>query len=332
MKLVIYDDNWRIYQSLLKERLDSSWSIRAGSGNLAWLLEEIRGADALIALELPREARAAASELKLFLFPGAGVEWAKPDMLPEGCFLSNVYEHEIPIAEYVLTTILMCATEVLRYSSSFREGIWAGSGRLSGEIHEEICGKTLGLVGLGRIAQAVAVRAQSFGLRIEAIRLNLQKPMPAGFSAIQAVKGPEGISELFSRCDFIVIACDLNERTRGWIGVRELSRIRKGTLLVNVSRAEIIQEEALFRALQEGRFFAALDVWYRYPTSSDQRLSGSRFPFERLPNVLATPHLSAWTGPMLERRMRQIAENLRKLSCGEPLERVVMVGSASHAT
>lgn len=326
MKLVIYDENWRLYRPLLERYLGTSWSISAGAGNLAWLLDEVQEADALLALELPPEARTLARRLCVFFYPGAGVMQRDPDALPEGCRLCNVYEHEVPISEYVLMVILMHATQVLRHSSNFREGIWDGNGRCGGEVHEEVNGKTLGLVGFGRIAQAVAVRAQAFGLRIEVVRRIPQIPLEWA-SIVQSISGPDRICELFSRSDFIVIACDLNEETKEWIGRRELSHIRTQSLLINVSRAEIIQEEPLFRALEQRRFSAALDVWYRYPRTSRERLEGSRFPLQQLPNVLPTPHFSAWTGSMLERRMRRIAENLDRLSRGEPLERVVTVGT-----
>lgn len=328
MKLVIYDENWRLYRPLLERYLEPSWSISAGAGNLRWLLKEVQDADALLALELPPEARNVAHKLRLFLYPGAGVPQTAPDVLPQGCSLCNVYEHEVPIAEYVLMVILMHATQVMHYSSKFREGVWDGNGRCGGEVHEEINGKRLGFLGFGRIAQAVATRAIPFGLRMEAIRRNPRHPIPSSWaSVLESVNGPDRLSNLLSRSDFIVVACDLNNQTRGWIGQPELAEIRRGSLLVNVSRAEIIQEEPLFRALEEGKFSAALDVWYRYPSNSHERLSGSRFPLQQLPNVLPTPHFSAWTAPMLEKRMSRIADNLKRLSRGEPLERIVVVGT-----
>ncbi|HEX5425033.1 MAG TPA: NAD(P)-dependent oxidoreductase [Candidatus Acidoferrales bacterium] len=328
MKLVIYDENWRLYRPLLERYLGASWSISAGAGTLAWLLEEVQEADALLALKLPPEALALAHRLRVFLYPGAGVMQKDSGALPEGCSLCNVYEHEVPISEYVLMVILMHATQILRHSSNFRHGNWDGNGRCGGEVHEEVNGKTLGLVGFGRIAQAVAIRAQAFGLCVEAIRRDPQAPLsPQWASIVHSVYGPDRICDLFSRSDFIVIACDLNEETKEWIGWRELSHIRPQSLLVNVSRAEIIQEEPLFRVLEQRRFSAALDVWYRYPKTSRERLEGSRFPLQQLPNVLPTPHFSAWTGSMLERRMKRIAENLERLSRGEPLERVVTVGT-----
>lgn len=105
-----------------------------------------------------------------------------------------------------------------------------------------------------------------------------------------------------------------------------MAHLRSHCLLVNIARAEVIQEEPLFRALERKQFSAALDVWYRYPDTPGHFLYGSDFPLQRLPNVIATPHLSGWTLSMVERRMHRIAENLDRLQRGRPLQRVVMTG------
>jgi len=83
-------------------------------------------------------------------------------------------------------------------------------------------------------------------------------------------------------------------------------------VLINAARAEIVEEEALYRALAEGRIAAAaLDVWYRYPTSPSPTLP-ARLPFHELSNMLMTPHVSGWTEGMLEARAKLIAENIHR--------------------
>ena len=328
MKLVIYDSNWPFYRPLLERCLRTSWSISSGAADLAWLLRELPDADAMIGLTLPAAARFTARRLRLFHFPGAGVLQSGADEYPSECELCNVYEHEIPIGEYVLMVVLMHATGVLRFSARFREGYWDGTGRACGELHQEIYGKRLGLVGLGRIGQAIALRAQPLGLQVEAIRKNPRAPLPPEIEAtLSAVGGPEDLCGLLARSDFVVITCPLNEETRAWIGTQELAHMPPHSLLVNVARAEIIQEEPLYRALERNQISAALDVWYRYPDTVDKPFHGSRFPFHQLPNVIATPHLSAWTSRMVERRMLRIAENLDRLYRNQPRERVVLTGT-----
>jgi len=83
----------------------------------------------------------------------------------------------------------------------------------------------------------------------------------------------------------------------------QLDAIQDGAMIVNVARTEIIEEAALFRGLSTRKIYAALDAWYQYPSTIHQQRPGSIFDFRNLPNVLSTPHLSAWTSKMIERRM-----------------------------
>lgn len=326
MKLLIWHPAWPRFRPPLEAALRTPWTIDCDGGDPDWLRERLPEADALVALELPRELLPYARRLKALLFPGAGYMHSSPEELPEGCVLANVFEHEIPIAEYVLMAILMHVTRVRRYAASFAAGWWDGNGRTGGEPHEEVYGKTLGLIGYGHIGQEVARRARGFGLRILAVRRS-EGPLPQGAPRPDWLGTPAELDRLLGESDFVVLCCPLTPETRGLLDRRRLARLRAGALLVNVARAEIVVEEALWEELASGRLRAALDVWYRYPAGNDERLHGSRLPFHTLENVLATPHLSAWTGAMLERRMRRMAENLDRLARGEALERVVLRGS-----
>jgi phosphoglycerate dehydrogenase-like enzyme len=94
--------------------------------------------------------------------------------------------------------------------------------------------------------------------------------------------------------------------------------MKPSAILVNVARAEIIDEAALYRALAHRRLAgAALDVWYRYPAGTGPTLPGHQ-PFHELPNVLMTPHVSGWTEGMIDARVRIIAQNIGRVARGEP--------------
>jgi phosphoglycerate dehydrogenase-like enzyme len=91
-------------------------------------------------------------------------------------------------------------------------------------------------------------------------------------------------------------------------------------VLINVSRAPIVEEEALFAALSQRVIAGAvLDVWYSYPTGAEDRVPPSRFRFEELPNAVCTPHSSAWTARLPDRRYAFIARNIARLQAGLPL-------------
>lgn len=324
-KLVISDRQWAAYAGRFGESLGGSWRVAAAVDGVENLRAELAGARALLGLAIPAEALEAAAGLEMFLFPGAGILEADPAHYPEGCAVVNVFEHGVAVAEYVMAAILMHVTGIAGYAASFRQGSWAGSGRTGGATHEEAFGKTIGLIGFGTIGQAVAQRALAFGMRVLAISDAAPAAPPPHF-----LGAPEDLPLLLRESDFLVIACPLTAQTRGMLGPRELACMKSRAVLINVSRAEIVAEEALYEALRARRLGgAALDVWYRYPESGEQILHGSALPFHELPQVIATPHMAGWTCAMVERRIARMVENLARLARGEAPERVVLVGRAT---
>ncbi|HSC70698.1 MAG TPA: NAD(P)-dependent oxidoreductase, partial [Candidatus Methylomirabilis sp.] len=130
--------------------------------------------------------------------------------------------------------------------------------------------------------------------------------------------GPEALDEVLRRADYLAVTLSLTPATRGLLGERELRLMKPTAVLINVARAEILDEEALYRALVEKTIAGAvLDVWYRYPTD-DRPTFPARQPFQELPNVLMTPHVSGWTEGMLEARAKLMAENIHRVAQGEP--------------
>lgn len=328
LRLVIWEAQWAAYRDRFAAKLQTDWRIDVLDPTPEALCHGVRGADALLALALPPAARACARGLRVFLNPGAGVAHCAASELPKGCALVNCYEHETPIAEYVMMAILMHLTGIQEKAAAFREGRWLGSGRTGGEPHGEAQGQTVGLLGFGHIGQAVAARAKAFGMRVLAIRGRDGEPAAAPATGAADFLGwPADLPLLLRESDFLVIACPLTAQTRGMLGAAELALMKPSACLINIARAEVAEEAALYEALRSRRIAgAALDVWYQYPPDNHSRGHGSALPFHLLPNVLATPHFSAWTHGMLDRRIARMAETLDRVARAEPLERVVLVG------
>jgi len=115
----------------------------------------------------------------------------------------------------------------------------------------------------------------------------------------------------------VLISMPATRDTVGLMDRRRLGLMKPAAFLINVARAEIVDEDALYEALAERSIAgAALDVWYRYPRAAGPSLPATR-PFHELPNVLMTPHVSGWTEGMLEARAKLIAENIRRIAVGE---------------
>ena len=275
-------------------------------------------ADVAVTLAFTAAMAAGAPRLRLVQVPGAGLNRIERAALPAGVALANVYGHEVGIAEFVLGAMISLSREFARLDGALRHGVWESQwapGVPAPPPWPELAGKTLGILGYGRIGQELARRARAFGMTLLAIRRN---PVPSQDDPLALLGGLDRLDEVLARSDFLAITLPLSEATRGLIGRRELARMRPTAVLVNVARGEIVDEDALFAALRERRIgAAALDVWYRYP-SEPGTLAPARLPFHELPNVLMTPHISGWTDGMLEARARLMAENIDRTARGEP--------------
>jgi len=122
---------------------------------------------------------------------------------------------------------------------------------------------------------------------------------------------------VLGRSNYVLISMPATSDTIGSIDRRRLGLMKSTAFSINVARAEVIEEDALYEALaQRSIAGAALDVWYRYPREPGLTVPATR-PFHELPNVLMTPHVSGWTDGMLDARAKLIAENIRRVACGE---------------
>ena len=321
MKVLLYNYVATNRHGLLASALKTPWEIDdlPDINDRALAQKKVAAADAMIGITFEPDLTDVAKNVKLIHVPGAGYDAYKLDALPKGVRLCNCFEHEVPIAEYVMTNVLLQVTEQNRYSATMRRGRWDGSGRHDGAFHDEAMGKTIGLLGFGHIAKEVAKRAKAFDMRVLAVRQT-----PEAHANLDWCGGMSELPRLLRESDFVVIACPLTPTSRGMIGAEQLRLMKPTAYLINPSRGPIIDEAALYDTLKNRRIAgAALDAWWQYPPDITPTARGSTLPFHELENVTLTPHFSAWTEQMITRRYRRIAENLDRLYRGEPLERVV---------
>jgi len=261
-----------------------------------------------------------APALKLLQLPGAGYDAIDWSALPPGLPVCNVYEHEIGIGEYVMLAMLEWSIGLCRMNETFRGGRWEHSLTALGATHEELAAKTVAIVGYGHIGRAIGVRALAFGMHVIAVT---RSGAPSDDSRDVAFAPVAALDDVLRRADFVVLACPLTEATRGLFDRGRFAAMKPSGVLVNVARADICREDDLYEALAEGAIGGAvLDVWYRYPPPGEQPdgFRPSRRPFHELDNVVMTPHASAWTEGLLERRWTVIARNVARAMDGAALE------------
>ena len=214
------------------------------------------------------------------------------------------------LGEFVLGAVLYFAKDFRRMMRNQMAGRWEAFDIV------EISGQTAGIVGYGDIGRASATRLRAMGVRILAVK----RQGPALYNVdplVDQIYSPEGRLEMLRRCDYVVVAAPLTPATRGMIGEAEFAAMKPSAVVINVGRGPVIDEEAMVRALSEGRIKgAALDVFDREPLPDGH-------PFYRLENVLLSPHCADHTADWQEQAMQFFLEQFERFRTGEPLCNIV---------
>jgi phosphoglycerate dehydrogenase-like enzyme len=166
----------------------------------------------------------------------------------------------------------------------------------------------------------VAQRAAAFGMRV----LGCNRTQRSGIAAVSKQYPLSGIDAMLRECNYLVVAPALAPETLGLIDRARFAAMKPDAVLINVGRGTIVEEQALYEALRDRTIRGAtIDAWYAYPSSGKPDVAPSQFPFHDLPNVRMTPHTSAWTTGMVDRRWDEIADNLDRFARGQPLRNLV---------
>ncbi|HYB10428.1 MAG TPA: D-2-hydroxyacid dehydrogenase family protein [Alphaproteobacteria bacterium] len=207
-----------------------------------------------------------------------------------------------PTAELTWGLLLSLARGIPREARNMSEGRWQTT------VGVGLRGKTLGLLGLGRLGGEVAKIGKAFGMELIAWSGNLTAERAAAAGAEFVAK-----NELFRRADFVTIHLVLSERTKGLVGASELSAMKPTAFLVNTSRGPIVDTPALIAALELKRIAgAAIDVYDTEPLPADH-------PLRRLENALLTPHIGYVIAENYRLAYGQAVENVRGFLAGKPL-------------
>ena len=277
------------------------------------LADAIAAADAVLvrsATQITRESLARANGLKVIGRAGVGVDTIDVDAATERgiAVLTAPAGNTISAAELTLALTLALARRVPAADRSMKAGQWDRKSFSGTELY----GKTLGLVGAGRIGGEVAKRARAFGMQVIAFDpfLIAERALTLGIERVE-------LDEVLRRADVVSLHVPLTDATSGLLGDRELALMKPSAVIVNAARGGVVSEAALVRALQEKRLGgAALDVFEQEPLPADH-------PLRSLDNVVLTPHLGASTAEAQQNVAIEIAEAVRAALIDGDLARAV---------
>jgi D-3-phosphoglycerate dehydrogenase len=279
----------------------------------AELADAIASADAVLvrsATQITRESLARANGLKVIGRAGVGVDTIDVDAATERgiAVLTAPAGNTISAAELTFALTLALARRVAAADRSMKAGQWDRKSFSGSELY----GKTLGLVGAGRIGGEVAKRARAFGMHIIGYDpfLTADRAMSLGIERSE-------LDDVLRRADVISLHVPLTESTAGLLGDRELGLMKPTAMIVNAARGGVVREDSLVRALKEKRIAgAALDVFEQEPLPADH-------PLRALDNVVLTPHLGASTAEAQQNVAVEIAEAVRAALADGDLSRAV---------
>jgi len=299
-------------------RLDGRVAVRVLRDHLtdrAELVAALADCEVVVAMRerTPFDAELFASLPRLRLLVTTGMRNASIDLAAaavHGVTVCGTASSGRSTAELTWALILGLARHVTAENGTLRE-----SGRWQSTVGKDLAGSTLGVFGLGRIGAQVAQIGRAFGMEVLAWSQNLTAERAAEVGA----KYAGGKQELLAGSDFVSIHLVLSDRTRGLIGEADLRTMRSDAYLVNTSRAGIVDQPALVRALRENWIAGAgLDVFETEPLPAED-------PFRTLPNVLATPHLGYVTEGNYRMFFAEVVEDIAAFLDGSAI-RVLTAG------
>ena len=271
----------------------------AGKGGdaLASALADAEGLVVRSATQVDAALMDAAPELKVVGRAGSGVDNIDiPTATARGILVMNAPgENSLAAAEHAFALLLALARNLGPASLRMRDGEWNKEGLMG----VELCDKTLGVVGMGRIGREVAARGKAFRMRV----LAHDPFLPDEVAERMGVEKVE-LDALFVESDFLTLHAPLTDKTRHMVGADAFSKCREGLRVVNCARGGLVDEAALLEAIDSGKVAgAALDVFEEEPLPADS-------PLRDNPKLLLTPHLGASTSEAQEKVAKRIAEQI----------------------
>lgn len=292
----------------LRDRVE----LRVAAGDAA--REGIADVEVVVCGGIRPELLDAATNLRWISFWSAGLDGKiTPQIQARNLLITNASGvHGPNIAEHVLAFMLMFIREMPRHFRAQMAGQWLRNGNTQRVGAQELSGQTLGIVGLGRIGEALTVRAKAFGMRVVATKRDVHARYAAEVVP-DALYPQEELPRLLAESDHVCIALPYTPETHHLFNAETLAHMKPTATLYNIARGRIVDENALIAALQNGRIAGAgLDVFEEEPLPYDS-------PLWKMENVILTPHVAGLTPHYFARVAALFTENLKRYLRGQHL-------------
>lgn len=283
------------------------------------LLEAVADAEVYCGWGIRRDVFLAARKLRWFHSGAAGARNSLFEEMRESdiIFTNSAGMYGDSLADHAMAGILyfVRGLDLAVRAQRWRE--WAQSALNSprSPLHAapaagEAAGASLGIIGYGGIGSALGRRAHALGMRVQAVRRNVDRKPPE----LDRLEGPEYLPQLLESSDFVALTAPETPETEGLLGAAEFARMKPGAVLINLARGTLVDEAALVRALETRRLRGAmLDVFKTEPLPTEHPLWG-------LENVLITPHVGGTSAHFWRRETELIVRNISRYQRGDPLE------------
>ncbi|MBC8386971.1 MAG: reverse transcriptase-like protein [Actinobacteria bacterium] len=261
-----------------------------------------------------------AKKLKLIQIPFAGVDKLDFSLYKNypNIFICNIHANKNAVAEHAFALILALAKNIVFNDRDLRLGRWHGFSVKEPTV--QLQGKSLGIVGLGSIGWEIAKIGHALGMKVSALKRKIEEKDLKKKNILEFLGKKEDLEKVINESDFIVVVVPLTKETSGLIGKKELM-LMKGKYLINIARGAVIDEEALFKSLKEHHLAgAAIDTWYQYPSLEQREVLPSKYDFDKLENVVMSPHTAGYTDRALEENIKSVFDNIVKIYYGEEPE------------
>jgi len=287
------------------------------------MLEVGSDAEIVASVIVPGEYIQGASNLRMIQTFGAGIDRVDIDAVRDrgDVIVCNNHANSAEVAEFTIALLFAVAKNLIPSDRELRAGNWIH--RWGGPVPNlEIRNKKALVIGLGHIGADIAKRLKSFDVTITAAT---RSGISSNDGLVDKIASISEVKHHVEDSDFVILSLPLTDESVGLVDREFLSWMKPSSILVNISRAEIVDEQALYDALKEKRIFGAgIDVWWRYPSQwRGTAIPPSDIPFHELDNIVISPHRAAYSKPVERGLFLFAAKNILRFIQGEIPQNII---------